>query len=120
MITPVARNEARQKVHSRIRRKLRGVPERPRLNVFRSLKHIYVQIIEDRRGVTLAAASSAEKGFPMASGGNVAAAKEVGKLIAKRALEKGIQQVAMDRGGYRYHGRIKALADAAREAGLKF
>jgi large subunit ribosomal protein L18 len=120
MITQVARNEARQKVHRRIRRKVRGIEERPRLNVFRSLKHIYAQVIDDRKGMTLAAASSAEKDFPLKGGGNVAAAKEVGKLIAKRALEKGIQLVAMDRGGYRYHGRVKSLADAAREAGLKF
>ncbi|MBI2818215.1 MAG: 50S ribosomal protein L18 [Acidobacteria bacterium] len=120
MITQTARNVSRQKIHQRIRQRLRGSQARPRLNVFRSLKNIYVQVIDDRRGVTLAAASSAEKGFPLAGGGNIAAAKEVGKLIAKRALEKGIQQVAMDRGGYRYHGRVKALADAAREAGLKF
>jgi large subunit ribosomal protein L18 len=120
MIKPTARNVARQKVHERIRRRLRGSQARPRLNVFRSLNHMYVQVIDDQRGVTLASASSAEKGFPLSGGGNVAAAKEVGKLIAKRALEKGIQQVAMDRGGYRYHGRVKALADAAREAGLKF
>jgi large subunit ribosomal protein L18 len=120
MITQVARNESRQKIHQRIRHKLSGSAERPRLNVFRSLKHIYVQVIDDRRGVTLAAASSAEKSFPLKGGGNIAAAKEVGKLVATRAKEKGIELVAMDRGGYRYHGRVKALADAAREAGLKF
>ncbi len=120
MITQVARNKARQKIHERIRQKLRGNPARPRLNVFRSLKHMYAQIIDDREGVTLVSANSAEKGFTLSGGGNLAAAKEVGKLIAKRAQEKGIHQVAMDRGGYRYHGRIKALADAAREAGLKF
>ncbi len=120
MITQVARNDARQKIHRRIRRKVRGSEERPRLNVFRSLKHIYAQVIDDRRGMTVAAASSADKSFPLKTGGNIAAAKEVGKLIATRAREKGIELVAMDRGGYRYHGRIKALADAAREAGLKF
>lgn len=120
MITQTARNVSRQKIHRRIRQRLRGSQVRPRMNIFRSLNHMYVQVIDDQRGVTLAAASSAEKGFPLAGGGNIAAAKEVGKLIAKRALEKGIQQVAMDRGGYRYHGRIQALADAAREAGLKF
>jgi large subunit ribosomal protein L18 len=120
MITQVARNESRQKIHERIRQKLSGSAERPRLNVFRSLKHIYVQVIDDRRGVTLVAASSAEKSFPIKGGGNIAAAKEVGKLVATRAKEKGIEQVAMDRGGYRYHGRVKALAEAARAAGLKF
>jgi large subunit ribosomal protein L18 len=120
MITQTARNVTRQKIHERIRQKLRGSEARPRLNVYRSLNHIYVQVIDDRRGVTLVSANSAEKDFSLKTGGNVAAAKEVGKLVAKRALEKGIQQVAMDRGGYRYHGRIKALADAAREAGLKF
>lgn len=120
MNTQVARNVARQKIHRRIRKKVRGTAEQPRLNVFRSLKHIYAQVIDDSRGVTLAAASSDDKDFPLAGGGNLAAAREVGKFIATRALEKGVRQVAMDRGGYRYHGRIKALADAAREAGLKF
>ena len=120
MNTQVARNVTRQKIHRRIRKKVRGTADRPRLNVFRSLKHIYAQIVDDGRGITLAAASSADKGFPLASGGNVAGAREVGKLVAARAVEKGIQKVTMDRGGYRYHGRIKALADAAREAGLKF
>lgn len=120
MITQVARNLTRQKIHERIRRKVRGTVERPRLNVFRSLNHIYAQLIDDTRGVTLVSANSSEKDFSLAGGGNVAAAKEVGKLIAQRAAQKGIQAVSMDRGGYRYHGRIKALADAAREAGLKF
>jgi|ERR1017187_8855195 large subunit ribosomal protein L18 len=120
MNTQVARNVTRQKIHRRIRKKVRGTADRPRLNVFRSLKHIYAQIVDDGRGITLAAASSADKGFPLAGGGNVAGAREVGKLVAARATEKGIQKVTMDRGGYRYHGRIKALADAAREAGLKF
>jgi large subunit ribosomal protein L18 len=120
MITQVARNETRQRIHDRIRRKVNGSAERPRLNVFRSLKHIYAQVIDDRKGITLVSACSSEKDFPLAGGGNLAAAKEVGKLIAKRAVENGIQTVSMDRGGYRYHGRIKALADSAREAGLKF
>src|SRR5690348_12843571 len=120
MITQTARNTIRQKIHQRIRQKIRGTQERPRLNVFRSLNHMYAQVIDDTRGMTLVSASSAEKDFPLAGGGNIAAAKEVGKLIASRANQKGIQLVAMDRGGYRYHGRIKALADAAREAGLKF
>src|SRR5262245_44668310 len=120
MIARTARNETRRKIHDRIRQKVRGTAERPRLNVYRSLHHIYAQVIDDRRGVTLVSANSAEKDFSMAGGGNVAAAREVGKVVAQRASQKGIQQVAMDRGGYRYHGRIKALADAAREAGLKF
>ena len=120
MMTQVARNDSRQKIHERIRQRLSGNAERPRLNVFRSLKHIYVQVIDDRRGVTLVSANSAEKSFPIKSGGNIAAAKEVGKLVATRAKEKGIEMVAMDRGGYRYHGRVKALAEAARAAGLKF
>ena len=120
MNTQVARNVSRQKIHRRIRKKVRGTAAQPRLNIFRSLKHIYAQVIDDSRGTTLAAASSTDKDFPLAGGGNLAGAHEVGKLIAARALEKGIQQVTMDRGGYRYHGRIKALADSAREAGLKF
>ena len=120
MNTQVARNASRQKIHKRIRKKVHGTADRPRLNVFRSLQHIYVQVIDDRRGVTLVAASSADKDSALKSGGNLEGARAVGKLIATRAIEKGIQQVTMDRGGYRYHGRIKALADAAREAGLKF
>ena len=120
MFTPIARNKVRKRVHARIRKLLAGTGERPRLNVFRSLKHVYAQVIDDARGGTLAAASSVDKDFPLRGGGNVAAAREVGKLIAQRALEKGIRQVAFDRGGYRYHGRVKALADAAREAGLQF
>lgn len=120
MLTRVSHNEARKNIHLRIRKKLRGSGERPRLNVFRSLQHIYAQIIDDRRGCTLVSASTVAKDFPLRNGGNVAAAREAGKLIAQRALEKGIQQVAFDRGGYRYHGRVKALAEAAREAGLQF
>ena len=120
MNTQTPRNKARQRVHLRIRKKLRGTAGRPRLNVFRSLNHLYAQVIDDARGVTLAAASSVGKDFPLRGGGNVAAAREVGKLIAQHALELGIRQVAFDRGGYAYHGRVKALADAAREAGLKF
>jgi len=116
----LARNTARQKIHRRIRKKVRGTSARPRLNVYRSIKHIYAQVIDDSRQITLASASSNDKGFPLQGGGNVAGAREVGKLIAARALEKGIQKVTMDRGGYRYHGRVKALADAAREAGLTF
>ena len=120
MFAQIARNKVRKRVHTRIRKALTGTGERPRLNVFRSLHHIYAQVIDDARGGTLAAASSVDKGFPLRGGGNVAAAKEVGKLIAQWALEKGIRQVAFDRGGYLYHGRVKALADAAREAGLQF
>ena len=116
----IPRNQTRKRIHLRIRKKLRGTVARPRLNIFRSLKHIYAQVVDDARGCTLAAAGSLDKDFPLRGGGNVAAAREVGKWIAQRALEKGIQQVAFDRGGYRYHGRIKALAEAAREAGLQF
>ncbi|MBI3895428.1 MAG: 50S ribosomal protein L18 [Acidobacteria bacterium] len=120
MIQKPVRNEARKRIHLRIRKKVQGTPERPRLNIYRSLQHIYAQVIDDTRGCTLVAVSSVEKGFPQGAGGNVAGAREIGKLIAQRALAKGIQKVAFDRGGYRYHGRIKALADAARESGLQF
>jgi large subunit ribosomal protein L18 len=105
-------------VHFRIRQKMQGTAERPRLNVYRSLNHIYAQIIDDAKGETLLSASSLAA--KAKTGGNVAAAKEVGKLVAERAIEKGIKRVVFDRGGYLYHGRIKALADAAREAGLEF
>lgn len=115
----VSKNDVRVRVHTRIRRRVRGSEERPRLAVFRSLKHIYAQVIDDRKGRTLVAASSAEKSAA-ASGGNVAGAKAIGKLVAERAKEKGITRVVFDRGGYIYHGRVKALADAAREAGLEF
>ena len=119
MIRITARDETRRRIHERIRHKVRGTAERPRLAVFRSLKHIYVQVIDDAAGRTLAAASSGGKSG-RASGGNLQGAKEIGKLIAERAKEKGIQKVVFDRGGYLYHGRVKALADAAREAGLEF
>ena len=109
----------RIRIHKRIRKKISGTVERPRLAVFRSLKHIYAQVIDDASGRTLAAASSGEKGATF-NGGNVAGAKEVGRLIAERAKEKGIKSVVFDRGGYQYHGRVKALADAAREGGLEF
>lgn len=120
MIRKVSRNVHRLRIHRRIRKKIRGTPERPRLSVFRSLKHIYAQVIDDASGRTLAAASSTEKGAPTRSGGNVAGAREIGRLVAERALAKGIKQVIFDRGGYAYHGRVKALADAAREQGLEF
>jgi large subunit ribosomal protein L18 len=122
MISQVRRNEVRQRVHDRIRKKMSGSPERPRLNVYRSLNHIYAQVIDDSKGATMVSASSAEgkgKGQKK-TGGNLAAAKEVGKRIAERAKEKGVKQVVFDRGGYIYHGRVKALAEAAREAGLEF
>jgi large subunit ribosomal protein L18 len=145
-----SKNDVRVRVHSRIRQRVRGSGERPRLAVFRSLKHIYAQVIDDRKGHTLAAASSGEKAGEkkadekkptekaaseapasdkkparekakaVASGGNVAGAKQVGKLIAERAKAQGVTKVVFDRGGYLYHGRVKALADAAREAGLEF
>ena len=118
MITQTKRNEIRKRIHNRIREKLSGTAERPRLNVFRSLNHIYAQVVDDQKGETLAAASSIQ--LKLKSGGNVAAAKEIGKAIAEKAKEKGIKQVVFDRGGFLYHGRIKALADAAREAGLEF
>ncbi len=143
-----SKNDVRVRVHSRIRQRVRGTGERPRLAVFRSLKHIYAQVIDDRKGHTLAAASSGEKAGEkksdekktsetpvvekkaekpasgkakaLASGGNEAGAKQVGKLIAERAKAQGVTKVVFDRGGYLYHGRVKALADAAREAGLEF
>ena len=115
-----SKNDVRTRIHARIRLKMRGSEERPRLAVFRSLKHIYAQVIDDRAGKTIAAASSGEKNSSVKSGGNLAGAKEIGKLIAERAKTKGISKVVFDRGGYLYHGRVKALADAAREAGLEF
>ena len=120
MIAKIDRNKARLKRHLRVRKKIKGTPARPRLSVFRSSKHIYAQIIDDTKGVTLAAASSLDKELGIDNGGNVEAARKVGELIAKRAKEKGIEAVVFDRGGYVYHGRIQALADAAREAGLQF
>ncbi|MFB3814916.1 MAG: 50S ribosomal protein L18 [Terriglobales bacterium] len=119
MITQTSKNETRQKIHLRIRRKVLGTAERPRLSVYRSLNNISVQVIDDAQGKTIVSASSNEKGAKR-NGGNVAAAKEIGKAIAERAKAKGITKVVFDRGGYLYHGRVKALADAAREAGLQF
>ena len=121
MINPRQRNVIRQRVHSRIRQKMAGTATRPRLNVYRSVNHIYTQLIDDASGSTLASASTVEaKGTEKRSGGNVEAARAVGRAIAERAKEKGIQKVVFDRGGYLYHGRVKAVADAAREAGLDF
>jgi large subunit ribosomal protein L18 len=119
MIRRIEKREIRKRIHVRIRRRLSGAPERPRLAVFRSVAHIYAQVIDDVAGKTLVSASSVEKGGKT-DGGNVAAAKAIGKLVAERAKEKGVKSVVFDRGGYQYHGRIKALADAAREAGLEF
>jgi len=112
------RATVRRAVHKRIRRKVSGSAERPRLTIYRSLNHIYAQIIDDERGQTLVAASTTEKDLRGETGGNVEAAQRVGRAIAERATARGINHVVFDRGGYRYHGRVKALADAAREAGL--
>src|SRR5262244_1311885 len=112
------RAEVRSAVHSRIRRKVRGTTERPRLAVYRSLNHIYAQIIDDEKAQTLASASTTEKSLGVSKGGNVDAAKKVGQAIAERALAAGISSVVFDRGGYLYHGRVRALTDAARAAGL--
>ena len=111
--------KARQIRHKRVRGKIHGTAECPRLNVFRSLKHIYAQLIDDDKGVTLCAASTAEKSFEE-YGGNAEAAKKVGKLLAERAAEKNITEVVFDRGGYIYHGGVQSLAEGAREGGLKF
>jgi len=146
MLTRISKNQKREHIHDRIRKKMQGTAERPRLNVYRSLNHIYVQVIDDLHGQTLVSASSAEgmkaggkkadgkkaegekaEGQKAAgekkdkrTGGNVAAAKALGKIIAERAKAKGVSKVVFDRGGYIYHGRVKALADAALEAGLQF
>jgi large subunit ribosomal protein L18 len=121
MLTKTSKNRNRRYVHERIRKKILGTSDRPRLNIYRSLNHIYVQVIDDLNGVTLVAANSAEgKKGERRTGGNVAAAKAVGKSIAERAKARGISKIVFDRGGYIYHGRVKALADAAREAGLQF
>jgi large subunit ribosomal protein L18 len=119
MVRKPSRNKARLHRHVRVRGKISGTAERPRLNVYRSLNNIYAQLIDDVAGVTIATASSVEKEFG-ASGGNKEAARKVGQLIAKRAAEKGISEVVFDRGGYIYHGRVKELAEGAREGGLKF
>ena len=118
----VSRDEHRRRIHRRVRQSVSGTPERPRLSVYRSLTHLYAQVIDDSIGRTLVSASSNDKESRKLTkgGGNVAAAKIVGKTVAERARQKGISQVVFDRGGYRYHGRVKALAEAAREAGLKF
>ena len=120
MINKKSSNVARMKRHLRIRKNISGTPERPRLNVFRSNKYIYAQVIDDSNQTTLVCASSRDKELNITNGGNIEAAKLVGELVAKRSLDKGIKSVVFDRGGYIYHGRVKALAEAARTAGLEF
>ncbi|AIG24605.1 50S ribosomal protein L18 [Brevibacillus sp. 7WMA2] len=120
MFTKNDKNKARKKRQLRIRKRVMGSAARPRLNVFRSSKHIYAQLIDDVAGTTLAAASSLDKELNLNNGSNTEAATAVGNLIAARAQEKGLTEIVFDRGGYLYHGRVKALADAAREAGLQF
>jgi large subunit ribosomal protein L18 len=115
-----SRQDVRRAVHTRIRKKVRGSAVRPRLAVFRSLNHIYAQVIDDENGITICSASTVEKTAGVNNGGNIDAAKLVGRLIAERAKDKGVTGVVFDRGGYIYHGRIKSLAEAAREAGLQF
>ena len=119
MVNKPDSNKARLKRHKRVRAKISGTPECPRLNVFRSARHIYAQIIDDLSGTTLAAASTMDKDFE-GNGGNKEAAHKVGEAVAKKAMEKGITKVVFDRSGYIYHGRIKELAEGAREGGLKF
>lgn len=122
MITKQDKNKARVRRHLRVRKRITGTAERPRLNVFRSSKHIYAQLIDDLAGVTLVSASTVDKELSegVTNGANVESARKVGELVAKRAKDKGYASVVFDRGGYLYHGRIQALADAAREAGLEF
>jgi large subunit ribosomal protein L18 len=122
MASSVSRSDVRRRIHVRIRKKVCGTAQRPRLNIFRSINHIYAQLIDDEQGVTLVSASSLDKEIRAQnkSGGNVAGARTVGAEIARRAKSKGIESVVYDRGGYLYHGRVKTLAEAAREVGLKF
>ncbi|MTD32243.1 50S ribosomal protein L18 [Planomicrobium sp. YIM 101495] len=120
MITKIDKNASRKKRHARVRSKITGTAERPRLNVFRSNKYIYAQLIDDVTGTTLVSASSLEKDFAGESTSNVEAAAKIGETIAKRATEKNVTSIVFDRGGYLYHGRVKALAEAARENGLEF
>ena len=121
-VRKLSKDAHRRRVHQRVRQTLTGTPERPRLCVYRSLGHIYTQIIDDRSGRTIVSASSVDKETKknLKGGGNIASAKAVGKTIAERAKAAGVSKVVFDRGGYKYHGRVKALADAAREAGLQF
>ncbi|MBN2241047.1 MAG: 50S ribosomal protein L18 [Acidobacteria bacterium] len=122
MITPIDRSKERRRIRNRIRAKIAGNPLRPRLCIYRSLKYMYAQVIDDSMGKTLAAASTAEKEMKssLKNTGNIEASKLLGKTIAERAKAKGIEAVVFDRGGYLYHGRVKAVAEAARESGLKF
>ncbi|MBU5425667.1 50S ribosomal protein L18 [Tissierella pigra] len=120
MLKKINRNENRKARHERVRKKINGTPERPRLTVYRSGNHIYAQIIDDSIGNTLVSASTLDKSLNLTSTKNKEAAKNVGEAIAKKALEKGVSEVVFDRSGYIYHGRVKELAEAAREAGLKF
>lgn len=120
MIEPAAKNVRRLRRQQRLRRRLQGTAQRPRLSVFRSLNQIYAQVIDDQQGHTLAAVSSRDQALGLAAGGNLAAAQAVGRAIAQRAQQQGISTVVFDRGGYPYHGRVQALAEAARAAGLQF
>lgn len=120
MITKQDKNATRKKRHARVRTKISGTAARPRLNVFRSNKHIYAQLIDDANAVTIASASTMDKDFNFESKADTAAAAKVGEMIAKKAVEKDVKSVVFDRGGYLFHGRVKALADAARENGLEF
>ncbi len=121
-VTRISRSAHRERIHRRVRQKVAGSPERPRLTVYRSLNQIYAQVIDDRAGSTLVSASSIDKETRKETkgGGNIATAKIIGRIIAERAIAAGISKVVFDRGGYKYHGRVQALANAAREAGLKF
>ncbi len=120
MINRTTSKQRHRKRHQRVRIRIQGTPERPRLNVFRSLNHIYAQVIDDTAGHTLAAASSLEAGVKEAAGSKTDKARLVGELVGRRAQERGIRRVILDRGGYKYHGRVKALAEGARQAGLEF
>ncbi len=122
MLSRISRNEHRRRVHERVRSRLSGTTGRPRLNVYRSLEHIYAQLIDDSRGKTIASASSLDQEVrkELKGGGNMAAARVIGRILGERAKARGVTEVVFDRGGYKYHGRVKALAEAAREAGLKF
>lgn len=120
MITKPSRNQVRKRIHARVRRNVSGTESRPRLSVFRSNKNIYAQLIDDERGVTIVSANTNEKDLDIDAANKVEAAEQIGKLIAERAIEKGYENVVFDRGGHLYHGRVKALAEAAREAGLDF
>ena len=120
MIKKPTRNSGRKKRHGRVRNNLSGTEQRPRLNVYRSNQNIYAQLIDDMNGTTLTSASTVDKDLKLEAAGNIEAAKQVGELIAKRAIDKGYKSVVFDRGGYLFHGRVKALAEAAREAGLEF